>query len=77
MPYNYCFLLYAPAELSVPLFQHLLCLVHYYRDEFTNEFCEKVVGLCCKFHSMVANSIGVSAFHVPCAPCWTNLELVY
>ena len=27
----------------MPLFQHLMCLVHYYRDESRNQFCEKVV----------------------------------
>ena len=34
----YCFLLYAHAQLPVPLFQQLMSLVHYYRDEFTNRF---------------------------------------
>ena len=33
--------LYAPAEFSVHLFQHLMCLLQYYQDEFTNRlFCK-------------------------------------
>ena len=46
----YCFLLYAPAKLSVALFQHLMCLVRYYQDEFPNRFCKKLVGPYCKLH---------------------------
>ena len=50
-------------------FQHLMCLVHYYRHEFTNGFVKKWLG-------HVANCIGISAFHVPWALLWTNLGLV-